>query len=530
MESLQTESVSILSLLCFLLHFSSFHNLTLTPNAWIQYCDNSTAVKRMKWFNLQTVLKPSLTLAADFDVQLQIEATLAELHTQWNTEHVKGHQSGPNLSWEAQLNNRADELATEARNALSPTAATKTIIFPAAQISFTISNHLITRRIDRAIHEAYTQPMIRKNMQTRFGWKNTVVKTIDWQIHGSNLVRLGFYKHRFIVKLIHERLPVLGESFNPSPSKVCPCCKTTDESIFHFHKCTANPEPWINAIPHLTSAYQRNNIDPVLRILINASLTKTPTLSSLQRTHPHVNFRPYKRLLRQQTAIGWSQLRYGRWSNLWKPLQSHYYKTTTPRTAKTHDYWQNTIIQCLWNHAHLRWNARNSLLHDCNNVYDATKENLMARITAAYSHQPKLLPQDHTPFKRSLDEWRTMPVSTMKMWLLRELPYIHHCLKVAQTQATNNTNDIRTFFVGSPCTHQSSPQPQRRLKRRVRRPPQLHQNIHRYVTKKKRPSIPNAHITAPKKPRPHKLQDKPPDSQTSLHQLNLFETLFTHTL
>jgi hypothetical protein len=45
MESLRTESISTLLLLCFLYHFSTFYQLTITPNAWIQYCDNKTIIK-----------------------------------------------------------------------------------------------------------------------------------------------------------------------------------------------------------------------------------------------------------------------------------------------------------------------------------------------------------------------------------------------------------------------------------------------------------------------------------------------------
>eukprot|EP00957_Ditylum_brightwellii_P068411 5193514-Ditylum_brightwellii.AAC.1 len=52
MESLRTESTSILSVLCFLLHFTQYYNLHLNANMRIQYCDNSTAVKQMKWITL----------------------------------------------------------------------------------------------------------------------------------------------------------------------------------------------------------------------------------------------------------------------------------------------------------------------------------------------------------------------------------------------------------------------------------------------------------------------------------------------
>eukprot|EP00957_Ditylum_brightwellii_P038001 2874302-Ditylum_brightwellii.AAC.1 len=87
MESLCTKNIAILSILCFLLHYGSFHDLTLNADAWIHICDNSTAVKRMKRLNLRAVLKPSLTLAADYDVQLQIEDTLQKLGIRWQTEH-----------------------------------------------------------------------------------------------------------------------------------------------------------------------------------------------------------------------------------------------------------------------------------------------------------------------------------------------------------------------------------------------------------------------------------------------------------
>eukprot|EP00957_Ditylum_brightwellii_P165815 12624439-Ditylum_brightwellii.AAC.1 len=79
----------------------------------------------MQWVNIRVVLKPSLTLAAAFDVQLQIEHTLQQLDILWSTHHVKGHQSSQNLTWEAQLNNRADALATEARSAITLNLAKK---------------------------------------------------------------------------------------------------------------------------------------------------------------------------------------------------------------------------------------------------------------------------------------------------------------------------------------------------------------------------------------------------------------------
>eukprot|EP00957_Ditylum_brightwellii_P037957 2870869-Ditylum_brightwellii.AAC.1 len=58
----------------------------------------------MKRINACAVLKPSIALAAKYSVQLQIEDMLKQLNIVWNTKHVKGHQEGPEFSWEAALN------------------------------------------------------------------------------------------------------------------------------------------------------------------------------------------------------------------------------------------------------------------------------------------------------------------------------------------------------------------------------------------------------------------------------------------
>eukprot|EP00957_Ditylum_brightwellii_P159401 12133781-Ditylum_brightwellii.AAC.1 len=72
-------------------------------------------------------------------------------------------------------------------------------------------------------------------MEDRFQWSTTIGEKIDWTTHGRLLTDLHFYQPKFIIKLIHERSPVRGMSYNLSPSKVCPICKKTQETIDHLH-------------------------------------------------------------------------------------------------------------------------------------------------------------------------------------------------------------------------------------------------------------------------------------------------------
>eukprot|EP00957_Ditylum_brightwellii_P176870 13472749-Ditylum_brightwellii.AAC.1 len=55
----------------------------------------------------------------DYDIQAQIEQVLTDLQAMWPIAHIKGHQTGWNLSWEAKLNIEADALATDAKEVLS---------------------------------------------------------------------------------------------------------------------------------------------------------------------------------------------------------------------------------------------------------------------------------------------------------------------------------------------------------------------------------------------------------------------------
>ena len=92
MESLRTESVGMLSLTIFLLHYCTFHNIDLENENLFHYCDNSTVVKRMNWFQERANTSANSHLAPDNDVQVQIEETFKKLKTKFPTRWVKGHQ------------------------------------------------------------------------------------------------------------------------------------------------------------------------------------------------------------------------------------------------------------------------------------------------------------------------------------------------------------------------------------------------------------------------------------------------------
>eukprot|EP00957_Ditylum_brightwellii_P084181 6399734-Ditylum_brightwellii.AAC.1 len=63
-------------------------------------------------------------------------------------------------------------------------------------------------------------------MEGKFKWKKSIWRTIDCSPHSTLLTRQTFPKQKFLIKVIHERLPVLGAQYNPTPTTQCPCCHT----------------------------------------------------------------------------------------------------------------------------------------------------------------------------------------------------------------------------------------------------------------------------------------------------------------
>ena len=112
---------------------------------------------------------PNQTTKAHMDVVLQICEFMHELTGNWSTDHVKGHQDRGNqtdLAWEAKLNIRSDELATEERNNLMKNVpVTKPVAYPASAINLFVGNELVTKRYSNAITRAWTTSDLRHYLE-----------------------------------------------------------------------------------------------------------------------------------------------------------------------------------------------------------------------------------------------------------------------------------------------------------------------------------------------------------------------------
>eukprot|EP00957_Ditylum_brightwellii_P191414 14573189-Ditylum_brightwellii.AAC.1 len=134
------------------MHYVNYHKIQVKDNQWIHYCNNMSEIRITKWMNIRTVLTPSASIRADMDAHFQVEEYLQQLQHTLTTHHVKGNQTGPNLNWEAQLNNRADRLATEAQKQLATIQKTGvTTKYPACKAHAQVNGQIITWNYDKKL-------------------------------------------------------------------------------------------------------------------------------------------------------------------------------------------------------------------------------------------------------------------------------------------------------------------------------------------------------------------------------------------
>eukprot|EP00957_Ditylum_brightwellii_P044445 3372255-Ditylum_brightwellii.AAC.2 len=138
----------------------------------------------MKWSQKCTIVTPLSTLCTNYNVQAKIDEVLSKLELgkgkRYQIQHIKGHQKGDNLSREAELNNAADKLATQARKTLTWSQQnTKPPLYPASKIAVTINGQIITRGLEQELHQAYTSIDMREYLKHKFQWDKSTTGRVD---------------------------------------------------------------------------------------------------------------------------------------------------------------------------------------------------------------------------------------------------------------------------------------------------------------------------------------------------------------
>jgi hypothetical protein len=199
-ESLRSESTGWLSVLRYMYHFQNYHQISFEQCKKIHYCDNSSLVSRSPSTYRSAPTSSFEYLKADYDVQMQIIQTLKAIGTEMPTIHVKGHQddtkSKSTLTYQAKLNIRADELATQAYQKYY--RHTPHVHYPASKCTLYINKLAVNRSYRSYLRRAYASHDARAYLTEKFNWTHAQCENIDWYSHGTSIKSLTPNQLRFV--------------------------------------------------------------------------------------------------------------------------------------------------------------------------------------------------------------------------------------------------------------------------------------------------------------------------------------------
>jgi hypothetical protein len=186
-ESFRAEGFGIASAASFLKTIIQQFQMSATDFTWKVYIDNQAMIRRMESYRA-TIPSLRWNLRPDADITNLANKQIRTIPAQYI--HVKSHQDankGENLSYEAQLNIMADELATQQRRQMTEPLIEKDSLGSVLKLDGTP----ITRDSQRWLlgYSSRGIPII-EYYRRKFSWTKKTFHTIAWDIQRSVLKKL----------------------------------------------------------------------------------------------------------------------------------------------------------------------------------------------------------------------------------------------------------------------------------------------------------------------------------------------------
>ena len=185
-RSYRAESYAWAGVLLYLSLLHSIHDISRDANQSPPelISDNEGLTKRIRKRLLSSMNTPTMMLKPEADVEAVILDCISTLQMSFNVKWIKGHQDKntpvENLSLHAQLNVRADQLATLAMDE-DPTHQPRVPVFPSAMCHFVLDGTTITRNIPGAIRFHAGAARIRPYLMQRNDWTEEILDSIHWE-------------------------------------------------------------------------------------------------------------------------------------------------------------------------------------------------------------------------------------------------------------------------------------------------------------------------------------------------------------
>jgi hypothetical protein len=375
-SSFRCEAYGMLAGLCLLKHIQMYfeHEPHHDRNLAV-FCDNLGLINRLN-HNRDSQMTLGAYNSPDIDVELQLLFEIKDLTARGYTvkmEHVKGHQDATTpidqLSKEARLNVRADELATDALKSQVHGIYCELTANP---VSLWIDNQPITSKVKTCVRTAHLSKPLLTHLMTKLDVDQQTLDCIWWTVHGKAIKVLPSRDRMRIQKFIHKRWATNHREakYYKHMRPACSVCDNLDEDEDHILRCTSDRRNKIRE--DMRDALHEFLKQPHTPDAIRISLTSGIFAWLNEREVPPPARNASAELItayKVQGAIGWGQVMRGRIAVNWSMLIQYHldslnksdnpYDKKTAMEKMTAERWGTKLISILYDFVLRLWDQRN---------------------------------------------------------------------------------------------------------------------------------------------------------------------------
>ena len=390
------------------------------------YTDSTSAISRFNRFCRRG--KTSRRMPCDADLISIIKSCLLQIKRPFSPKWVKAHQddsiSYDKLPLSARLNIDADFLATRYRQHGRLRNMAKVDHHPQQQVSLYINGNQTTSQYDDCIRFHINGYHLRQYVQEHNHWDNRTWKSVDFYTFGRYFKTLRPSDRIHQLKLVNDQLPLGVRRFREAAIKdanlkLCPCCRTAEETPIHFLSCTKNPV-FESSFATLRSEIVNKDSHPVRYLLADGlkhSIQSTDVFNPQIDQYPSHFASAIRSAISTQHSIGWTNAFKGFFAKSWAEMaQTDMYSGT--RDTKQGEARMKSIIRSVGDHTRRLWMARNAILHSKSDQHLASIRSAEFAEIEYYHSRPHLLRTgDQHYCQRPLSHLLSGAPATRRRWL-----------------------------------------------------------------------------------------------------------------
>jgi ribonuclease HI len=451
MSSTRTELCGVYAALCYTTLVKMFYHLVLPRKGMVctVFCDSKAALQRIRDLSYSEY-GTTWRCRANYDLEAEIRSLLQQQVINVTWEWVRGHairrKQRKDFTWAEQLNDKADSLATRARN---DDKSLDRVHLPEQQISIEGPRGRVTGRLDHEIRYCCTAPDLLSYWQHRFGWSAGQVKSID--TIGTAAASKGICPEfaRRLQKLRCGWLPVNNRESRCDPDRLsgCSACSTINlvpETVDHVFQCP-DTQRRRAILDRFTSFYSYLRSLKTAKPLISALQTgaiawiegrSIPPVSTLDLPNSRLGNMIATAYI-DQTALGWNVLFRGFWVSTWRDAQEVQFSLQRSRELQdTGERWSAKAQTWFFEVFELIWGLRNADEHGANE--DTQRLICLAKCERAirrlYDKGEDLSYAERHPFRDDIEDLLQQPVHAQELWIDKTEAYLRKAFQRARAR------------------------------------------------------------------------------------------------